>query len=201
MPEFVGSLGEDNMPLFIKRGRKFGLTSASLDINDFRTTAIDTDLSSVSANHDTLASAKTIKDYIDAEVVSASTLVGLTDTTITDPPIDNNHLQYDSGTSKWVNRAYIDFDKVSSDPGSGGDEEGRLYVKTVDATNNALAVKIKKATGIVEVELTSPGAVCGECGSKDGAKDPNYNFQTGTIIVELYCGHTYEMDIPAWRRI
>ena len=184
------------MPHFMKRGRKFGLTSASIDINDFKTSAIDTDLTSVSANHDTIASAKTIKDYIDAN----QTLTGLGDTTIASPA-DNSHLQYDSNTNKWVNRAYIDFDKVSSDPGSGGDEEGRLYVKTIDATNNALAVKIKKATSIVEVELTSPKAICGECGSKDGAKDPTFNFETGTIIVELYCGHKYEMDIPAWRRI
>lgn len=185
------------MPHFSKRGRKFGLTSSNLDINDFRTSAIDTDLSSVSANHDTLASAKTIKEYID----TVQTLTGLTDTTIANTVPDNSHLQYDDNLNKWVNRAYIDFDKISSDPGSGGDEEGRLYVKQIDATNNALAVKIKKATNIVEVELTSPKAVCGECGSKDGAKDPTFNFQTGTIIVELYCGHTYEMEIPAWRRI
>lgn len=185
------------MPHFSKRGRKFGLTSSNLDINDFRTSAIDTDLSSVSANHDTLASAKTIKEYID----TVQTLTGLTDTTIANTVPDNSHLQYDDNLNKWVNRAYIDFDKISSDPGSGGDEEGRLYVKQIDATNNALAVKIKKATNIVEVELTSPKAVCGECGSKDGAKDPTFNFETGTIIVELYCGHKYEMDIPAWRRI
>jgi hypothetical protein len=188
-------LGEDNMPLFIKRGRKFGLTSSSLGIEDFKTTAIDTDLASVSANDDTFASAKAIKAYVD----SANTLVELTDTTIASQA-DNNHLQYDSSNSKWVNRAFIDFDKIS-EPASPDAEEGRLYVKQVDASNNALAVKIKKATSVVEVELTSPGAVCGECGSEDGAKDPIFNFQTGTIIVALYCGHTYEMDIPAWRRI
>ena len=183
------------MPHFMKRGRKFGLTSSSIDINDFKTTAIDTDLTSVSADHDTIASAKTIKDYIDA----TQTLTGLSDTTIASQA-DNNHLQYDSSNSKWVNRAFIDFDKIS-EPDAPDVEEGRLYVKQIDGSNNALAVKIKKATSVVEVELTSPGAVCGECGSKDGAKDPNFNFQTGTIIVELYCGHTYEMDIPAWRRI
>ena len=200
MHEFVVSLGEDNMPHFVKRGRKFGMPSASLEVNDFRTTAVDINLDSVSANDDTFATAKAIKAYVDSEVGGASTLVALTDTTIASQA-DNNHLQYDSNTSRWVNRTYIDFDKVSSDPGSGGDEEGRLYVKQVDASNNALAVKIKKATSVVEVELTSPGAVCGECGREDGAKDPTFNFQTGTIIVELYCGHTYEMDIPAWRRI
>ena len=179
----------------MKRGRKFGLTSSNLGVEDFKTTAIDTDLAAVSANDDTFASAKAIKAYVD----SANTLVELTDTTIASEA-DNNHLQYDSSNSKWVNRAFIDFDKIS-EPASPDVEEGRLYVKQVDGSNNALAVKIKKATSVVEVELTSPGTVCGECGSKDGAKDPNFNFQTGTIIVELYCGHTYEMDIPAWRRI
>lgn len=185
------------MPHFMKRGRKFGLTSASLDINDFREAAIDTDLTSVSANHDTLASAKTIKDYIDA----TQTLTGLSDTSIGGTPADNNHLQYDVSTSKWENKPYIDFEKLSSAPANPDTEEGRLYLKNIDAGNNALAIKIQKASNIVEVELTSPGAVCGECGSKDGAKDPTFNFQTGTIIVELYCGHKYEMDIPAWRRI
>lgn len=186
------------MPHFMKRGRKFGLTSASLDINDFKSTAIDNDLASVSADDDTIASAKAVKAYVDGQI--GANFAALTDTTITSPA-DNNHVQYDSGTSKWVNRAYIDFDKLSSEPASPDAEEGRLYVKQVDGSNNALAVKIKKATSVVEVELTSPGAVCGECGSKDGAKDPTFNFQTGTIIVALYCGHTYEMEIPAWRRI
>ena len=199
MHEFVVSLGEDNMPHFVKRGRKFGMTSASLEVNDFRTIAVDTDLDSVSANDDTFATAKAIKAYVDSEVGGASTLVALTDTTIASQA-DNNHLQYDSSNSKWVNKAFIDFDKIAA-PNDPTSEEGRLYVKQIDASNNALAVKIKKATNIVEVELTSPGAICGECGSEDGSRDPIFNFKTGTIIVELYCGHTYEMDIPAWRRI
>ena len=198
MQEFVVLLGEDRMPHFMKRGRKFGLTSASLDINDFKSTAIDNDLASVSADDDTIASAKAVKTYVDSQI--GANFAALTDTTITSP-VDNNHVQYDSSTSKWVNRPYIDFDKLASAPDDPSTEEGRLYLKNIDAGNNALAVKIQKATNIVEVELTSPGAVCGECGSKDGAKDPIFNFQTGTIIVELYCGHKYEMDIPAWRRI
>jgi len=64
-----------------------------------------------------------------------------------------------------------------------------------------LAVKLQKASNIVEIELTSPGAECGECGSKDGAKDPNFNFKTGIITLELYCGHSYEMQMSNWRRI
>ena len=186
------------MPLF-KKGTKAGLTSTQIITNDLKDGVLDIDLSTASSNDDTLASAKAIKTYVDATSGGSATLVGLTDTTIASQA-DNNHLQYDSSNSKWVNRAFIDFDKIAV-PAAPTSEEGRLYVKQIDASNNALAVKIKKATNIVEVELTSPGAVCGECGSEDGAKDPSFNFKTGTIIVELYCGHKYEMDIPAWRRI
>jgi len=68
------------MPLFMKRGRKFGLTSASLDINDFKTTAIDNDLASVSADDDTIASAKAVKAYVDGQI--GANFAALTDTTI-----------------------------------------------------------------------------------------------------------------------
>jgi len=185
------------MPLF-KKGTRAGLTSTQIVTNDLKDGVLDIDLSSASSSDDTLASAKAIKAYVDS-ATGTNTIVGLTDTTIASQA-DNNHLQYDSSNSKWVNRAYIDFDKIAA-PAAPDAEEGRLYVKQVDASNNALAVKIKKATSVVEVELTSPGAICGECGSEDGSRDPIFNFKTGTIIVELYCGHTYEMDIPAWRRI
>ena len=184
------------MPLF-KRG-KGGVTSTQIITNDLKSGVLDTNLDAVSSSDDTLASAKAIKAYVDSATGGSTTLVGLTDTTITGTPADNSHFQYNG--SAWVNRTFIDFDKIAA-PNDPTSEEGRLYVKQIDASNNALAVKIKKATNIVEVELTSPGAICGECGSEDGSRDPIFNFKTGTIIVELYCGHTYEMDIPAWRRI
>ena len=184
------------MPHFAKRGRKFGLTSSSLGIEDFKTTTIDTDLTSVSANHDTIASAKTIKDYIDTQ--GAVSLAGMNDTTISSPA-DNNHLQYDVSASKWINKTFIEFDKISV-PADPDTEEGRMYLKEINATNNALAVKLQKAGNIVEVELTSPGCVC-ECGSTDGAKDPIFNFMDGVMIIELYCGHSYQMDIPNLRRL
>ena len=186
------------MPLF-KKGTKAGLTSTQIITTDLKDGVLDIDLSTASSNDDTLASAKAIRAYVDS-ATGVTTLVGLTDTALASQA-DNNHLQYDSSNSKWVNRAFIDFEKLATAPDPPDTEEGRLYLKNIDAGNNALAIQIQKGSNIVEVELTSPGAVCGECGSKDGAKDPNYNFKTGTIIVELYCGHTYEMDIPAWRRI
>ena len=181
------------MPLFKTRASR-GVTSSQIVVADIKSTVIDTDLTAVSAADDTLPSAKAVKTYVDA----SNTVDGMTDTTITSVG-DNNHLQYDSTSSKWVNRSYVDFAKISA-PVAPSAEEGRLYLKEINTTNNALAIKIQKAGNVVEVELTSPGCVC-ECGSTDGAKDPIYDFISGKMIVELYCGHSYEMDIPNLRRI
>ena len=199
IPELGELFGGDNMPLRGK-GRKSqmfmkGLTSTQINFGDITSSIIDTDMvSGVIA--DQLATTQAIKTYIDE--TGSSSVVGLNDTTI-GSVADNNHFQYDSATSKWINKTFIDFDKISA-PSDPGTEEGRMYLKEINATNNALAIKLQKAGSIVEVELTSPGCVC-ECGSTDGAKDPLYEFAKGKMIVELYCGHSYEMDIPNLRRI
>ena len=91
------------MPLF-KKGSKSGLTSTQIVTNDLKSGVLDTDLDAVSSSDDTLASAKAIKAYVDT-MSGVTTLTGLSDTTIATTPADNNHLQYDGGTSKWVNRA------------------------------------------------------------------------------------------------
>ena len=171
-----------------------GLTTSQIGYGDIQQGDIDVDLSSVSGGDNTLASAKAISAYVATQV----TVENMTDTTIASLG-DNNHLQYDGDTSKWVNKTFIDFDKISA-PSDPGAEEGRLYLKEINSANNALAVKLQKAGNVVEVEITSPGCVC-ECGSTDGAKDPTYDFARGKMIVELYCGHSYEMDIANLRRI
>ena len=175
------------MPLF-KRQRG-GVTSQQIVTADIATATFDTDLTAVSGSDDTIASAKAIKTYIDTK----STISGMEDTTVASIA-DNNHLQYDSGSSTWINKTYVDFAKISA-PSDPPAEEGRLYMKEINANNNALAIKIQKAGSVVEVELTSPGCLCGICGSTDGAKDPTFDFTTGKMTIELYCGHSYEMDI------
>ena len=185
------------MPLF-KRARG-GLTSNQIVVADLKSEMIDTDLSAVSSSDDTLPSAKAVKAYVDTVAAAQDTFSELDDTTITSVQ-DLNHVQYDGSASKWVNKAYIDFAKISA-PSAPSTEEGRLYVKEIDTNNNALAIKLQKAGNVVEVELTSPKATCGVCGGTDGAKDPTFNFKDGIIIVELYCGHSYQMDIPNLRRI
>ena len=188
--------GGDNMPLRGK-GRKSsqflkGLTNTQITYADIQQSDIDTDISSVTS--DQLASSAAVKTYVDSQ----NTVDNMTDTTIASVG-DNNHFQYDGTSSKWVNKTFVDFAKIAAPSGPGA-EEGRLYLKEINATNNALAIKLQKAGSVVEVELTSPGCVC-ECGSTDGAKDPLYDFSRGVMVVELYCGHSYEMDIPNLRRI
>jgi len=153
-------------------------------------------MASNSASH--VATQQSIKAYVDTSVAAENELSEMNDVTISSIA-DNNMLQYDSSSSRWVNKTFIDFAKISA-PSDPSTEEGRLYLKEINSANNALAVKLQKASNIVEVELTSPGATC-ECGSTDGAKDPVYNFPEGTMTVELYCGHKYEMDIPNLRRL
>jgi hypothetical protein len=171
-----------------------GVTTTQINYGDIQQGDIDTDLTSTSGSNNQLASSKAVRDYI----IATNTVAQMTDTTIASVG-DNNHLQYDGDTSKWVNKTFIDFDKISA-PSDPGAEEGRLYLKEINSANNALAVKLQKAGNVVEVEITSPGCVC-ECGSTDGAKDPTYDFARGKMIVELYCGHSYEMDISNLRRI
>jgi len=181
------------MPLF-KRARG-GATSQQIVTSDIDINTLDTDLTSISATHNTIPSAKAVVDFIG----TSNSVSGMSDTTI-GSIADNNHLQYDSVSSKWVNRTFLDFSVIST-PTAPGTEEGRLYLKEINSNNNALAIKIQKAGSVVEVELTSPGCVCGVCGSEDGAKDPIFNFQTGIMIVELYCGHSYEIEMSNLRRI
>ena len=64
---------------FMKRGASAGQYSvvASIGYADITAADIDTDLSSVSANDDSLASAKAIKAYVDSQVAGTSFSLGL----------------------------------------------------------------------------------------------------------------------------
>ena len=153
-------------------------------------------MASDSATH--LASQQSIKAYVIAQVATENELSEMGDVTISGSLASNDILQYNGST--WTNRAYVDFTKVGS-PGTPSLEEGRMYLKEIDSNNNALVIKIQKAGSIQEVELTSPKAVCGECGRTDGASDPMYDFERGMMTVNLWCGHAFEMELPAFRRV
>ena len=97
-----------------------------------------------------------------------------------------------------LNGAFLEFANKITDaaqPADCGADEARMYLKQIDSNNNAIEVKIKKAGAIQKVQITSPKAVCGECGSKDGASDPTYDFSRNVMILDLWCGHTYEVPM------
>ena len=97
--------------------------------------------------------------------------------------------------------SYLEFAvKQTTVPDDPGTELARMYLKEVDTNNNAIAVKIQKAGSIREVEITSPKAICAVCGSKDGALDPTYDFGRSIMIVELWCGHSYEVPMQ-WSQV
>jgi hypothetical protein len=79
-------------------------------------TSIDTDLSSVSASDDTLASAKAIKTYVDSQVAAENELTEMNDVTITSVT-DNEVLAYDSTSSKWINQTAVEAGLQPNDAG------------------------------------------------------------------------------------
>ena len=77
-----------------------GNSISNIDVANLKSGVLDTDISSTSSSDDTIPSAKAVKTAIDAK---ASTVSELTDTTITSVG-DNELLQYDSSSSKWINQ-------------------------------------------------------------------------------------------------
>ena len=77
-----------------------GNSISNIDVADLKSGVLDTDISTTSSSDDTIPSAKAVKTAIDAK---ASTVSELTDTTITSLG-DNELLQYDSSSSKWINQ-------------------------------------------------------------------------------------------------
>ena len=86
----------------------FSVSSGAVSLVDLTTDhiasgSLDTDLSSVSGSDDTLASAKAIKAYVDAQVDTEDTLVELDDVQVASIG-DNEALFYDTGISKFINK-------------------------------------------------------------------------------------------------
>ena len=102
-------------------------------------------------------------------------------------------------TNATANGAFLEFDTKAS-PADPGAQLARMYLKQVDSNNNAIAVKLRKAGAIQEVEITSPRSICAECGNSDGARDPLYDFKRGVMVLDLWCGHSFEVPMQ-WSQI
>jgi len=78
-------------------------TVSNLEVDNFKSGVLDTDISSVAGTDTTIPSAKAVKTYVDAQIATEDTIAELNDTTITSVG-DNELLQYDSTSSKWINQ-------------------------------------------------------------------------------------------------
>ena len=76
-------------------------TVSNIEVDNLKSGVLDTDLASVSGSDDTLASAKAIKTYVDAQIATEDTLAELNDTNITSPA-DGALLFYDNDNSVWI---------------------------------------------------------------------------------------------------
>jgi hypothetical protein len=78
-------------------------TITNIEVDNLKSGVLDTDLSSVSGSDDTIASAKAVKTYVDAQIATEDTISELNDTTISSVG-DNELLQYNSSSSVWENQ-------------------------------------------------------------------------------------------------
>ena len=74
-----------------------GNSISNIDVADFKSGVLDTDLSSVSGSDDTLASAKAIKSYVDSQVTAQDLDFATDDSTALNIDLDSETLQFSGG--------------------------------------------------------------------------------------------------------
>ena len=132
-----------------------GNSITNLEVADFASGVVDTDLTSVSASDDTLASAKAIKAYVDSAVTTGIDIDALTDgTAITVAGTDLLVLS-DAGTEKKIYVSQIDTYVSSSSQ--------TLTNKTIDASqlsgtvdNARLDTELQALAGLTSAADTLP---------------------------------------------
>src|SRR5210317_456078 len=117
-----------------------GNSITNLEVADLASGVLDTDLTSVSASDDTLASAKAIKTYVDAQVATANELSELTDVNITSPA-DASLLFYDTATSKWIDNV-VSGDITIADTGVAAINSGVIVNADINASAAIDSTKI-----------------------------------------------------------
>ena len=172
-----------------------GNSISNIDVADLKSGVLDTDISTTSASDDTIPSAKAVKTAIDAK---ASTVSELTDTTISSVG-DNELLQYDSTSSKWINQTLAEAG-ISPVAGSSSITTigtlGTLTVdnitinaNTIEATNtNGNIILDSNGTGVIEVlGNTNDGAITLNCTSNSHGQtiksQPHAQAQTNTMLL------------------
>jgi len=107
-------------------------TISNLEVDNLKSGVLDTDISSVSGSDDTLASAKSIKTYVDAQVATKDTLAELSDTSISSPAA-GHLLIYDNTQSHFENATLTAGSNVSIT-----NADGQITIAATD-TNTQLS--------------------------------------------------------------
>src|SRR6056300_832905 len=124
-----------------------GNSISNIEVADFASGVIDTDLSSVSASDDTLASAKAIKAYVDAQNANQMTTFTISDDSSTTSTItQSDTLQFLGGTGigSTVSGDTVTFAIDSSVTTNSGTQT--LTNKTIDRASNTLTLDLGEGT-------------------------------------------------------
>src|SRR5210317_1984264 len=124
-----------------------GNSISNIEVADFASGVIDTDLASVSASDDTLASAKAIKAYIDSENANQMTTITIADDSSTTSTItEADTLQFLGGTgvSSTVSGDSVTFAIDNTVTTNSGTQT--LNNKTINSASNTITISGSEAT-------------------------------------------------------
>jgi len=105
-------------------------TVSNIEVDNLKSGVLDTDLSSVSGSDDTLASAKAIKAYVDAQIQTEDTIAELNDTNISS--LASGHILIYDGTDTFDNKA-VSGDIALSSTGAATIQSGAVESAMLNA--------------------------------------------------------------------
>jgi hypothetical protein len=105
-------------------------TVSNIEVDNLKSGVLDTDLSSVSSSDDTLASAKAIKAYVDAQIQTEDTIAELNDTNISS--LASGHILIYDGTDTFDNKA-VSGDITLSSTGAATIQSGAVESAMLNA--------------------------------------------------------------------
>src|SRR5210317_681546 len=124
-----------------------GNSISNIEVADLASGVLDTDLASVSASDDTLASAKAIKSYVDGQVANQMTTITIADDSSTTSTItEADTLQFLGGTgiSSTVSGDSVTFAIDNTVTTNSGTQT--LNNKTIDSASNTITISGSEAT-------------------------------------------------------
>ena len=158
-------------------------TVSNIEVDNFKTGVVDTNLSSVSANDDTLASAKAIKSYIDGSVsnVTASSTTTFTNKTIDADGTGNSITNIDNANIK--SAAAIDATKIAN--GSVSNTEFQY----LDGVTSAIQTQINTKQATIDSSNRLNANLVGD-GSVDNTEFGYVNGVTSSIQTQIDTANT-----------